>query len=397
MSEWITEKMGNVANFLNGRAYKATEFKEFGTPIIRIQNLTGVGNYVYSDLELEENKYIDKNDLIYAWSATFGPYIWKGPKSIYHYHIWKVIPNYELISKQFLYQFLNYDIDKIKEDQGTGATMMHVGKGSMDARIIPLPPLQEQQRIVAILDEAFAAIAQAKANAEQNLQNAKELFESYLQGVFENKGDGWEKKALGDVVDNIMTGPFGSMLHKSDYVENGIPVVNPQNIVNGQIISIQKTMVNTGTFNRLEKYALKKGDIVVARRGEMGRCAIVQNDNVGWICGTGSFVIRVNDKKTNSNFLNIILSSSEVKKQLENSSIGATMSNLNQSILSELLINLPSLTEQALIVQKLDSLSTETKQLEVIYQQKINDMDELKKSILQKAFAGELNTAVDIT
>jgi len=297
----------------------------------------------------------------------------------------------ECLNNKFLYYFLlspsmqnHYLVEK------NGAALQQFTIRQINEIPIPIPPLPEQQRIVAILDEAFAAIAKAKANAEQNLRNAKELFERYLAGVFEGKGEEWEEKKLGDIVDNIMTGPFGSMLHKSDYVEVGIPVVNPQNLVDGQIIPLRKTMINNDTFNRLEKYALKDGDIVIARRGEMGRCAIVKNINIGWLCGTGSFVIRVNKKKADSEFLNIFLSSAVVKKELEKLSIGATMSNLNQTILSELLIKAPPVIEQQAIVQKLDALSAETKKLEAIYQQKINDLEEMKKSILQKAFSGEL-------
>ena len=256
----------------------------------------------------------------------------------------------------------------------------------------PNPPHPQKQRIVAILDEAFAAIAKAKANAEQNLKNAKELFESYLQGAFEQRGDGWEEKSLGDILEEMMTGPFGSMLHKSDYAENGIPVVNPQNIINGEILPLEKTMISEITFAKLKKYALREGDIVMARRGEMGRCALVKKENIGWLCGTGSVVIRVNKTKVNQLFLNTYLSSSRVKTQLEKASTGATMSNLNQSILSEIRINLPPISTQQSIVQKLDALSAQTKKLEAIYQQKINDLEELKKSILQKAFSGELKT-----
>ena len=154
-------------------------------------------------------------------------------------------------------------------------------------------------------------------------------------------------------------------------------------------------MINEATFNRLEKYALKYGDIVIARRGEMGRCAVTKKNNVGWLCGTGSFVVRVNREKADSEFLNIILSSVEVKRQLETSSIGATMSNLNQSILSKILLNVPSVTKQQAIVQKLDALSSETKKLGAVYQAIINNLDELKKSILQKAFSGELTKIED--
>ena len=168
-----------------------------------------------------------------------------------------------------------------------------------------------------------------------------------------------------------MTGPFGSMLHQSDYVEEGIPVVNPQNIVDGKIIPLSKTMINQNTFSRLAKYALILGDIVIARRGEMGRCAVVRKENTNWLCGTGSFVIRVNPKKANSKFLNIILSSNSVKQQFEKSSIGATMSNLNQTILSELPIRIPSVEKQQTIVRQLDALRAETQKLEAVYQQKL--------------------------
>jgi len=306
--------------------------------------------------------------------------------------LFALVPYKNVDSKFLFYYYFSSSFQKYFSTEMTGI----IGGVSMNKFKdieIPLPPLPEQQRIVSILDECFVAIAKAKANAEQNLKNAKELFESYLQGVFEKKGDGWKEMKLGEVVSKIMTGPFGSMLHQSDYVEGGIPVVNPQNIVDGKIIPLSKTMINQDTFSRLAKYALILGDIVIARRGEMGRCAVVRQENVNWLCGTGSFVIRVNQKKTDSNFLNVILSSSSTKQQLEKSSIGATMSNLNQTILSELPIRIPSVEQQQTIVRQLDALQAETQKLEAIYQQKLLNLDELKKSVLQKAFAGELKTS----
>jgi type I restriction enzyme S subunit len=122
------------------------------------------------------------------------------------------------------------------------------------------------------------------------------------------------------------------------------------------IVSLSKTMIHKDTFKRLEKYALKTGDIVIARRGEMGRCAVVRNENENWLCGTGSFVIRANPEKSDSHFLNVILSSKNIKEQLENSSIGATMSNLNQDILAGLRFSIPSIKEQQGIVDILTSL-----------------------------------------
>ncbi|MDY9925166.1 restriction endonuclease subunit S [Methanosarcina sp.] len=295
----------------------------------------------------------------------------------------KIIPhffNYYSQSNQYL-----NDV----QAKTTGTTRNRISRKNLGNIPIPLPPLPEQQRIVAILDETFAAIDKAKENAKKNLQNARELFDSYLQSVFANSGNKWEEKKLAEVVSEMITGPFGSMLHKSDYVTDGVPVINPQNIVNGQIIPLQKTMVSQKTRERLIKYSLQEKDIIIARRGEMGRCAIVTKDQIGWLCGTGSLLIRLK-KNADENYLTLFLSSSKVKRILEKNSIGTTMSNLNQGILMQVTIPLPPLAEQCSIVSKIDALSVETKRLEEIYQQKLAALDELKKSVLQKAFNGEL-------
>jgi len=196
---WEIKKLGKVCKFVNGRAYKKTELLSSGKyRVLRVGNFFTNDNWYYSDLELEKDKYCENGDLLYAWSASFGPRIWNGEKVIYHYHIWKIKPDYKNITKEFLYILLDWDKEKLKELHGTGTTMMHVGKGSIEVREIPLPPLPEQKRIVAILDEAFAAITEARENAEKNLVNARELFESYLNGVFANPGEDWEEKNLGE-------------------------------------------------------------------------------------------------------------------------------------------------------------------------------------------------------
>jgi type I restriction enzyme S subunit len=296
----------------------------------------------------------------------------------------------ELINKDYLFHFLVKHEAEIVGN--TGAVFNSINKSQIEDISIPFPPLYEQQRIVSTLDEVFTAIATAKENAEAYLQYSRDLAESYLQTIFAKPCDRWEEKQLGDLVADIITGPFGSMLHKSDYVSNGVPVINPQNIVNGKIIPLQSTMVSQQTRERLSKFILKEKDLVVARRGEMGRCSIVSTEQIGWLCGTGSLVIRVK-KDVNEKYLAIILGSAKIKSILENDSIGATMSNLNQGILLQIKIPLPSLSEQHSIVETFDAISTETNKLEVIYKKKMSNLDELKKSILHKAFNGELSGA----
>ena len=150
--DWI--ELGNVAKFINGRAYKQPELLEQGKyPVLRVGNFFTNANWYYSDLELDADKYANNGDLLYAWSASFGPRIWQGEKVIYHYHIWKVIPNEKKILKKFLYHILEWDTSSLKSEHSNGSTMMHITKGTIEQRLIPTPPLNEQKRIVAILDK----------------------------------------------------------------------------------------------------------------------------------------------------------------------------------------------------------------------------------------------------
>jgi type I restriction enzyme, S subunit len=141
---WVKKKLSAICEFVNGRAYKKDEMLSAGKyPLLRVGNFFTNRDWFYSDLELEPKKYCDTGDLLYAWSASFGPRIWDGGKVIYHYHIWKVLPKAGIVDKQFLLHLLAWDVERIKQAHGTGTTMMHVSKGSMDNRILPVPPLKE--------------------------------------------------------------------------------------------------------------------------------------------------------------------------------------------------------------------------------------------------------------
>ena len=179
MSDWKEYKLGELATFYNGRAYKNGEFKTSGTPIVRIQNLTGEGKTVYSDLQLDENKYIENGDLIYAWSATFGPYIWRGKKSIYHYHIWKIVCNEEIIDKFYFYYKLKLISDSLK-DNGNGSIFVHITKSFMENFKIKIPSLEKQKyisNILSNLDKKIIFNTQINQTLEQIAQT---LFKSWF-------------------------------------------------------------------------------------------------------------------------------------------------------------------------------------------------------------------------
>jgi type I restriction enzyme S subunit len=287
---------------------------------------------------------------------------------------------YSLFTERFMEQ-----MEKLQK----GASYPAVTDGNVREQFIPIPPLAEQRRIVGVLDEAFAGLATAQANAQKNLHNARALFESHLQSVFSQRGDGWVETKLSTATGGIFTGPFGSLLHKSDYIENGIPLVNPAHITENGIKADMRKTVSDETALRLSNYIMHEGDIVIGRRGEMGRCALVTDIEDGWLCGTGSFFIKPSSR-CDSAFLVRFLRSEGCKKMLEKIAGGAVMPNLSNTDLGNLRFYLPPLTEQKQIVTQLDALATETQRLETLYTQKLAALAELKKSLLHQAFSGEL-------
>ena len=237
----------------------------------------------------------------------------------------------------------------------------------------------------------FAGITRAVANAKKNLANARALFESYLNSVFSPKNEGWAEKKLLEFTKSISTGPFGSLLHKSDYVEDGVPLVNPINIVGGAIVPDPSKLIDKSTKERLNSYVLLEGDIVIGRRGVIGRCAVVGSKEHGWVCGTGCFFIRPL-QDVNPVFLAHLLHSKKYREELESTATGTTMKNLSNKALSNLYVIIPPLNAQIGILNQLSDLDEQTKRLETIYQKKLTTLAELKQSILQKAFAGELTS-----
>ena len=302
----------------------------------------------------------------------------------------------EYLDRNFLlYWFLMESTVKLINATCTGARMPRANMNVVFEFEFPTPPLAEQKRIVAILDEAFEGCDRAIRNTEKNLANAREIFESYLNAIFTQKGDQWVEKKLDEIAGKVFTGPFGSLLHKSDYISDGIPIVNPANIEGDKIIPNFNKTISQDVAIRMSAYILKYNDVVVGRRGEIGRCAVVREDQAGWLCGSGSFFIKP-FKNVNSTFLAHLLRSFPYRSKLEKLASGATMLNLSNQSLSELILTMPSLDEQNQITSKLNDLRIETQRLETIYRQKLAALKELKQSILQKAFTGELTADKEV-
>ena len=249
---------------------------------------------------------------------------------------------------------------------------------------IPLPPFPEQKRIVSILDEAFAAIAIARANAEQNLKNAKELFNCVLDNVLYDKK--WEVMTLDEVCTKV---EYGSSTKSTPSGE--LPVLRMGNIQNGRFV--WDSLVYSDNIEDNMQYLLKHNDVLFNRTNSpelVGKTAIYKSEMPAIFAG---YLIRIHRKEDllDADYLNYYLNSkmaNEYGKTVVISSVN--QANINGTKLKTYPIPLPPLKAQQSIVEKLDALSTETQRLEAIYRQKIEDLKELKKSVLQKAFSGEL-------
>ena len=202
--EWEVKRLGEICTFHNGRAYSQKELLPYGKyRVLRVGNFFTNSSWYYSNLELEDTKYANNGDLLYAWSASFGPRFWKGERIIYHYHIWK-IDNFINISNTYLYMFLLFDASKLQKTL-QGGTMVHVTKENMEKRYIGIPPICEQQHIVSALQHWDTAIEkQSELIAKLKLRK-RALMQQLLTGKKRLPGFNgeWERKKLGDIAERV--------------------------------------------------------------------------------------------------------------------------------------------------------------------------------------------------
>lgn len=193
----------------------------------------------------------------------------------------------------------------------------------------------------------------------------------------------WQVKKLSKLA-SFRTGPFGSALHKSDYIANGVPVINPMHIIDGQINPSEDMTINEVTANKLSEFRLTSGEIIIGRRGDMGRCAVVHEENGGWLCGTGSMIVRPKNH-INPQFLQRVLSSPAVISAIEETSVGSTMINLNQSTLGGLWIQTPLALEQQAIAEALSDADALIESLEQLIAKK----RQIKQGAMQELLTGQ--------
>lgn len=269
----------------------------------------------------------------------------------------------------------------------SGTTRKRISRKNLDKIVFEIPSLTEQRRIVARIEELFSELD----NGVETLRKTKQQLVMYRQAVLKQAFDtkNTDSVEISQIVDDIRIGPFGTMLHKSDYISTGVPVINPQHIKNNSIIPGSNVTISDEKAEELSPYKLRYNDIVMGRRGEMGRCAAVTEKEDGWICGTGSIMFRLKDD-FDAVFYAQILSSPDVVHYLEENATGTTMKNLNEEIVKHIPVPRITRQQQKAISQRIDAALSVCDSIEKTVDIALQQAEAMRQSILKQAFEGRL-------
>ena len=274
---------------------------------------------------------------------------------------------------------------------------------------LAIPPLVEQRRIAAFLDcetEKVDALVAKKERLIELLQEKRTalITRAVTKGIDPDtpmKDSGvewlgeipshWELKQVAELAISLQTGPFGSQLHAADYITGGIPIINPANLISGTLVPDSERTVDEQTAKRLGIHKLLQGDILFARRGDVGRCGLVGKQHEGWLCGTGCLRMRPCPNSAESSYLVNLLSTQGVGDWLGNESVGSTMQNLNTSIIGRIPAAIPSLAEQRRICEFLDRETMKIDTLVVKVREAIDRLKELRTALIAAAVTGKID------
>ena len=394
MNTWIEKRLEELGTTQTGSTPKAASKESYGdfVPFVKPSDFNADGSLNYeadglSKHGLSEARKIPAGSvLMVCIGATIGKTGWCDRDITTNQQINALIPH-DGVSQRFVYyQMLTEDFQRRVLSSSAQATLPIINKSKWSALTVALAPtLEEQLRIVGILDEAFEGIATAKANAEKNIQNARALFESHLQSIFALRGDGWPIRKLGELSDQITDGTHNS----PPYVKDGIPMLDSKHVMDGFLIddTAPEKFISPDIDAMLAKRCKPRaGDILISSRGSIGKLAIVregQNFNI-----MGNMILIRLPLGVNREFVAFYLSSQIT--HIESIARGVAQKGLYLNQIRDYELPLPPEAKQAQIGKQLDALSAETQRLASIYQQKLAALDELKKSLLHQAFSGEL-------
>ena len=338
-------------------------------------------------LESSSAKIFPRGTLLIAlYGATIGKLAYLEIDACTNQAICGIFEN-DKVSLKYLYYYLLYHRPNLVK-QGVGGAQSNISQTILKKTIVSYPvDISEQLCIVSRIEELFSELD----NGVETIQKTKQQLAVYRQAVLKRAFDtnNTDMVEISQIVDDIRIGPFGTMLHKSDYISAGVPVINPQHIKNNSIIPSGKVSISAEKAGELSSYKLRYNDIVMGRRGEMGRCAAVTEKEDGWICGTGSIMFRLKEE-FDAVFYAQILSSPDVVHYLEENATGTTMKNLNEEIVKHIPVPYITRQQQSTISQKIDAALSVCDSIEKTVNTALQQAEAMRQSILKQAFEGRL-------
>ena len=280
------------------------------------------------------------------------------------------------ISQKYLYYYL-LSLKSTVNNLGRGVAQNNINMGILRNISVPLPSFDEQCHIAIVLDKVSVLLTKCRQQLDKLDELVKSRFIEMFGDPVENP-HGFRKVALSELAE-IKIGPFGSLLHKEDYIEGGHPLLNPSHIVDGKVAPDSKLTISDKKYDELEAYHLHTGDVVMGRRGEMGRCAVVPSE--GFLCGTGSLLIRTKGEVT-ADYIQKIISFPSFRKTIEDMAVGQTMPNLNVPIVSKFQIIKPPIEVQ----KNYYKFVAQTDKSKLAIQKSLEKLEILKKALMQEYF-----------
>lgn len=375
---WKEYELGQLLNYEQPSPYivKSTNYSDtYSTPV-----LTAGKSFIIGYTDETVDIYNSLPVIIFDDFTTASQYV-NFPFKVKSSAMKILSPNVNLVLPKFIY----YRMQIIQFDHSTHKRYWIQQYSKIKVQI---PSIPEQERIVSKIEELFSRLDASVAE----LQTAKEKLEVYRQAVLKEAfatSTQTELVEMSEIAEDIRIGPFGTMLHKSDYISDGVPVINPQHIKNLSIIPSRKITVSQEMAVELSSYRLRENDIIMGRRGEMGRAAAIIKSEAGWICGTGSLLFRLKPEY-DASFYAQILSSPDIVHYLEDHATGTTMKNLNEHIVKH--IPVPKVTKQMqkIIVSRLAEETSICDSIEQTIDTSLQQAEALRQSILKQAFEGGL-------
>ena len=387
---WEYKKLGELVQVLNGYAFKSSLYENQGIRVLRITNVQK-GNIVdddpkYYPLSLTDeirNYLLKESDLLMSLTGNVGR-VGLLTKEMLPAALNQRVACLRILSNGlnlgFLFHYLNSD--KFEQDavlSAKGIAQKNMSTEWLKDYKLPLPPISVQQLIVSELDKINELIRLKKEQLKDYDNLAQSIFfEMFGDPVVNEKG--WEVKKLGEVA-MIKTGPFGSMLHKEDYITGGIPLINPMHIQNFKAVPDKDFSISKEKAAELCNYQLKINDVIFARRGDIGRCAVISDKEAGCLCGTGSLFVRF-ERKLSSIYTMYVVRTTSFIKELVSKAKGATMLNLNSSTMENLRFPIPPLPLQQLFAQRIELIEKQKAEI----QSTIADLETLLASRMQYWF-----------